>query len=105
MWRNNKRIFYMLITPEHHELQQKYQALVLDGMVHKQQLQQKEEEKQNLISQITPLKNVVEQLSEKVDQLLQHSQKQEKIIEEKDKKIDELSMIQIPVRSTCQVAA
>jgi hypothetical protein len=69
-----QQTFLLLISPEHHELQQKYQALVLESMLHKEQLRISHEEKQQVLSQITPLKNVVEQLSQKVEQQFEQTQ-------------------------------
>jgi transposase len=88
-----QQTFLLLISPEHHELQQKYQALVLESMLHKEQLRISHEEKQQVLSQITPLKNVVEQLSQKVEQQFAQTQLLQKALEEKNKTIEQLLLI------------
>lgn len=84
----------MLITPQHQELQERYQKLVLKSMQHEAVLQKKEEENTQLSSQLTPLKNLVEQLMEMSRQNNAERASLLKIIEEKDKQLQRLELIE-----------
>lgn len=60
----------MHITPEHQELQEKYQKLVLRVYQHDQIVQAKDEAMEHLKSQITPLKTTNEEFTTLARQLL-----------------------------------
>jgi len=84
----------LLITPQHQELQEKYQKLVLKSMQFDMIIQQKDEQVRQLYSQITPLKNVFEQLSHQVKELEARYESALKLLEEKDKRLQRLELIE-----------
>jgi len=84
----------LLITPQHQELQEKYQKLVLRSMQFDMILQQKDDQVSRLTSEITPLKNVFEQLTGRVKELESRYESALKLIEEKDKLLQKLELIE-----------
>ena len=84
----------MLITPQHQELQERYQKLVLKGMQFDMILEQKDGQISRLISEITPLKNVFEQLTGRIKDLESRYESALKLLEEKDKRLQKLELIE-----------
>jgi transposase len=84
----------LLISPQHQELQERHQKLVLKSMQFDMILQKRDEQIANLQSQITPLKNVVEQLMESVKQHQQEKAMLLKMIWDKDKQLQKLDLLQ-----------
>jgi transposase/uncharacterized membrane protein required for colicin V production len=84
----------LLITPQHQELQEKYQKLVLKSMQFDMILQQKDDQIRQLHSQITPLRNVFEQLSHQVKELEARYGSALRLLEEKDKQLQRLELIE-----------
>ena len=84
----------MLITPEHQQLQEKYQNLVLRAYQHDHMVQSKEDVITELKAQITPLKNANEELITMVKQMQEQSASLLNIIKEKDRQLQKLELIE-----------
>jgi hypothetical protein len=67
--RTTSTILVLHITPEHQELQEKYQKLVLRVYQHDQIVQAKDEAIEQLKAQITPLKTACEEFASLAHQL------------------------------------
>ena len=84
----------MLITPEHQELQEKYQKLVLRVYQHDQIVQAKDEAIEQLKAQITPLKTACDEFAALARQLKEQATSLFEIIKEKDKQLQKLELIE-----------
>lgn len=84
----------MLITPEHQELQEKYQKLVLRVYQHDQIVQARDEAIDQLKAQITPLKATNEEFTALARQLQEQITSLLGIIKEKDKQLQKLELIE-----------
>lgn len=84
----------MHITPEHQELQEKYQKLVLRVYQHDQVLQAKDEAIEQLKAQITPLKTTNEEFTSLARQLQEQITSLLEIVREKDRQLQKLELIE-----------
>jgi transposase len=84
----------VLISPEHFELNQKYQKLLLKNMQLEKLIEKKDEEYKLLLSKITPLQKFVEDLTEKYKEVQTLYEEALKVIREKDKQIQRLELIE-----------
>ena len=91
---SQKQCIILLITPQHQELQERHQKLVLKSMQFEMILQKKDEQIANLQSQIAPLKNFTEQLQEVIKQLQLQQEESAKIIERQSKQLQRLELIE-----------
>ena len=84
----------MLITPEHQELQEKYQKLVLRVYQHDQIVQAKDEAIEQLKAQITPLRNANEEILTLARQQQEQITSLLDIVKEKDKQLQKLELME-----------
>jgi transposase len=84
----------LYITPEHQELQEKYQKLVLRVYQRDQIVQAKDEAINQLKAQITPLKAINEEFTSLAHQLKEQITSLLDIIKEKDKQLQKLELIE-----------
>jgi transposase len=84
----------LLITPQHQELQDKYQKLVLKSYQHEQVIQAKDEIIARLTAQITPLNHAFDQLKSLLEDLKSKYVSLVKVVEQKDKELQRLSLIE-----------
>lgn len=73
----------MVITPQHQELQERHQKLVMKSMQFDMIVQKKDEQIKNLEGQVTPLKEMVEQLMGTVRQQQEENLQLQKMVKEK----------------------
>ena len=83
----------MIISPEHAQLKEKYQQLLLKNMQLEKMLEKRDEDFRDVTSKVTALQKYVDSLSEKYNELHTAYGEAIKIIEKKDKQIEELLLI------------
>jgi len=94
IYRHSSTIRLLLITPQHEELQNKYEQLLLRSIQFDAIIKQKDEIIEDLRSQIAPLKKLVEQLITEVKLLCEENAHLVKLNKEKDKRIEKLELIE-----------
>jgi transposase len=94
IYKHSSTTHRLLITPQHQELQNKYEQLLLRSMQFDAILKQRDEVIRQLQDQITPLKNAFEQLVAEVKLLREEKASLLHIIKEKDKQLGKLELIE-----------
>jgi len=84
----------LLISPQHQEILDKYQQLVLRQMQHESIIKKKDDQIQELSSQITPLKNAFEEIVATLKGLQQQYNVLVEKLAKKDKELDGLKLIE-----------
>lgn len=84
----------LLITPEHQTLQDKHQKLVLRSMQFDMITAKKREEIKGLLSEVAPLKRMVEQLVATVGELLEERTMRLKMLAGKDRQLQKMDLLQ-----------
>jgi transposase len=84
----------MLIIPQHQELQERYQKLVLKSMQLDMIIAKKEEENKALLAEIRPLKNMVELLVGVVNELWEERATLLKELEERNRQLQKMELLQ-----------
>lgn len=84
----------MLISPEHFELNQKYQKLLLKSMQQEKFLEKAQGDYKQLSSKVTTLQNFVDDFTGKYKELQEQYAEAIRIIKEKDKQLQKLELIE-----------
>lgn len=84
----------MIISPEHFELNQKYQKLLLKSMQQEKFLEKAEENYKLLASKITPLQNTIDKFAAIINQQQEEKAELLKELKEKEKMLQRLAMIE-----------
>jgi transposase len=84
----------LLISPEHFELNEKYQKLVLRNLQLEKVIEKKDEDYKLVVSKFTPLNNRVDKLTELLKQQSEENQQLHKIIKEQSKQLQKYELLQ-----------
>lgn len=84
----------MIVSPEHFELNQKYQKLLLKSMQQEKFLEKAEENYKLLASKITPLQNTIDKFATIINQQQEEKAELLKQLKEKEKMLQRLALIE-----------
>lgn len=84
----------MLVSPEHFELNERYQKLLLKSLQQEKVIERKEEEYKLVVSKFAPLQRMVDQFKEIIEQQREQMDQMLKTIKDQGKQLQRLELIE-----------